>query len=235
MSFVLSLILLAIFAGCIGFLFPEGMWGNAVRLVNVILAALVATNFFEPLAGKLDAWQPSYSYCWDFLALWGLFGVTVVVLRTVTDRISRVKVRFLKIIDQIGSAFFAALIGWVLVGFTLITLHTAPLGKTFFFGAFQSSEAMFFGMAAPDREWLGFMEHMSRGPLCHSATAEQSQAEAFVFCPRTTNFIANYDIRRQAVEDHVKLTGTIRLGEVEKPVAPAAPPPPAVPPQPNYN
>ena len=46
----LTLILILIFLACLGFLYPEGMWSNAVRLINVILASLLAIDYFEPLA-----------------------------------------------------------------------------------------------------------------------------------------------------------------------------------------
>ena len=109
-----------------------GMWSNAIRLINVVTAALLATNFFEPagpLAGRHG--RRRYTYLWDFLALWGLFALFMLILRTVTDQVSRVKVRFLNVADQIGSTVFALWIGWVLVCFTMMTLHTAPLGPQF--------------------------------------------------------------------------------------------------------
>ena len=54
MSALLTLILVLIFLACLGFLYPEGMWSNAIRLINVILAALLAINYFEPLARQLE-------------------------------------------------------------------------------------------------------------------------------------------------------------------------------------
>ena len=59
--------------------YAEGMWSNAVRLINIVTAGLVAMNFFEPLARWLTDWQPSYTYLWDFLSLWGLFVVFMLV------------------------------------------------------------------------------------------------------------------------------------------------------------
>ena len=70
------------------------MWSNALRFMVVVAAALLATNYFEPVADQLDAWQPTYTYCWDFLSLWGLFAIFVVLFRAVTDQLSKVKVRF---------------------------------------------------------------------------------------------------------------------------------------------
>ena len=65
----------------------------------------------------------------------------MVVLQTPAKQASQVKVRFLKIVDQVGGLAFSALIGWVLVCFTLMTLHTAPLARNFLFGSFQPREA----------------------------------------------------------------------------------------------
>ena len=150
MSFIFTLLLLVVLAACVGVLYPEGLWSNAVRLINVVTAALVATNFFEPVARWLDGMADSFTYFWDFVALWGLFCAAMVVMRVATDLISRVKVRFLKIVDRVGSAVFALAVGWVMVCFVTMTLHTAPLAKEFLWGGFDPSQKMFLGLA-PDR------------------------------------------------------------------------------------
>ena len=131
-------------------LLPRGCGATSVRLINVITAALLAVNFFEPLARTLDGWQPSYTYLWDFLSLWGLFGVFLLVFREITDRVSHVNVRFLKLADRIGSVVLSLWIGYVMVCFTMMTLHTAPLGRNFLFEGFstQTDARMFFGIAA---------------------------------------------------------------------------------------
>ncbi len=217
MSFLLTLILILIFLACLGFLYPEGMWSNAIRLINVILAALLAIDYFEPLARQLEEWQPSYTYCWDFLAMWVVFAAAFVALRAATDQLSRVKVRFLKIADQIGSGAFAAVIGWALVAFTLTTLHTAPLAENFFFGAFRAGEPMFLA-TAPDLQFLNFAQSESRGALC--CTNEN------VFSPRN-DFVSNYAERRRGLEKHVAADGSVRLLETQRPAIPgreAAPP-----------
>ena len=60
---------------CVAMCYAEGMWSNAIRLINVVTAGLLAVNFFEPLARWLDGMQPSYTYLWDYLSLWALFAV----------------------------------------------------------------------------------------------------------------------------------------------------------------
>ena len=209
MSFLLSILLLVILFACMATLYTDGMWSNAIRLINVVTAAVLATNFFEPVARWLDDWQPSYTYVWDFLALWGLFALFMVVFTLVTDRVSQVRVRFLKVADRIGSALFALVIGWVMICFTMMTLHTAPLAKTFLFGGFKYQERMFAGLA-PDRQWLGFVQRESRGPLCKSATPAERDQQKYVFDPHA-KFMTNYAARRAQLESNIATSDTIRI------------------------
>lgn len=213
---MLTLLLLIVFAVCFGFLFTEGTWSNAVRLVSVLAAALLATNFFEWAAGVLEDWGPTFTYHWDFLALWGLFALFMAILRGTTDHISRVKVRFRKVTDQIGSPLLAACIGWTMVCFTAMTLHTAPLARNFMRGSFQPEQRMFLGLA-PDRKWLAFVQTMSLGTFSCTATAEDVRKEPAweedqvrTFDPRG-EFMPKYATRRANLETHVNNTGTTRI------------------------
>jgi uncharacterized membrane protein required for colicin V production len=205
---LLNLLLLVIFAACVGFGYRNGLWSNAIRLVNVITAALLATNFFEPVADWLQGLAGSYQYFMDLVALWGLFVVFLGGMSLLTDFASRVKVRFATVVDRVGAAFFSAWVGWVMIGFTLATLHTAPLPREFLFHNFQAEQRMFFGLA-PDRQWLAFVQKMSRGPLCRSATADQWRREATVFDP-AGEFMIKYATRRTVLEEHAAKTGTVR-------------------------
>ena len=203
MSFIFTLLLLLIFAACLGFLYPEGMWSNAVRLVNVIFSALLATNFYEPVARlaeeKIDS---SLTFFYDYLALWGIFAVSMVVLRAATGAISQVKVRFIKIADQIGSGVFAALIGWVIVSFATMTLHTAPLARTFLQGGFDpDSSSKFLGMN-PDVQWLSFFYGLSNGAYATDP--------ANPFDPRGA-FVDKYAKRREKVEQYREKRNAFRV------------------------
>jgi hypothetical protein len=132
----------------------------------------------------------SATYFWDFVSLWVLFGVSMILTRIATDSISRVKVRFLKAADRAGSAIVAALIGWVMVCFVLATLHTAPLAPKFLFGGFDPSRRML--MVGPDRQWLGFVQHASKGPFARS--------EKVVF-DENNQFMIKYNNRRGSLEN----------------------------------
>ena len=210
MSAILPLLMILILAACIGVLFPEGLWSNAIRLVNVVTAALVAMNFWEPMARWLEGLNDffaSITYFLDFLCLWALFAVTVLVMRIATGMVSHVKVRFLKVVDRSGSALFAFCVGWVMVCFTMTTLHTAPLSPKFLWGGFDPSQKMVFGLG-PDRQWLGFVQYASKGPLARS--------EPVVFDP-DNKFMETYNNRRGALDKYVEEKKTRRVGAGEAP------------------
>ncbi|MCC6124432.1 MAG: CvpA family protein [Pirellulales bacterium] len=206
---VITIILCVILLACVASLFNDGLWSNAVRLINVIFAALLSMNFFEPLAGALDKWNTTYTFVWDFLALWSLFVVFSIVLKLLTDKISQVKVKFLKIVDQIGGLVFSVWIGWVMICFTLTTLHTAPLSRDFAGFAVDKDQKMF--LVGPDRLWLAFTQKQSLGVYGHSPANEP---EKYVFDPQS-QFMLNYHYRRAKLESKNKKNDSIRIGKNE--------------------
>ena len=199
MSVILPLLMFVILFACVAMCYAEGMWSNAIRLINVVTAGLLAVNFYEPLARWLDSMQPSYTYLWDYLCLWALFAVSMVIFRELTSFISQVKVRFLKLADRIGSAVLSLWIGWVMVCFTMMTLHTAPLPRNFMFDGFQPEQRMLMGLA-PDRVWLGFVQKESMGAFCRS--------DERVFDP-TADFMPKYATRRTQLQEQVGKTESL--------------------------
>ena len=206
----ISIILGVIMLACVASLFNDGLWSNAVRLINVIFAALLAMNYFEPLATALDNWNSTYTFMWDFLSLWGLFVVFSIVLKVLTDQLSKVKVKFLKIVDQIGGLVISLWIGWVMVCFTLTTLHTAPLSHDFAGFSVDKDEKMF--LVGPDRLWLAFTQKESMGVYGHSPANEP---EKYVFDSHA-QFMPMYHFRRVKLEAKNKKNDSIRLANNEQ-------------------
>ena len=102
---MLELILVAIFLLCVGFIFNEGLWGACILLFNVLLAATLAVNFFEPMANWLESMAPSYTFLCDIVAIWVCFAAAFVVLRLITGVLSRHRVRFKRPVDLAGGVF----------------------------------------------------------------------------------------------------------------------------------
>jgi uncharacterized membrane protein required for colicin V production len=195
----INLLLLIVFGAVVATGAKAGIWTNVIRLFNVITAALLAVNYFEPVADWLDSLDKSFTYLTDFLALWGVFAVGAGVLRALTDAISKIKVKFKKQIDNGVGAFFACWTGWVMVMFTAMSLHVAPVARDFLDSKQEPKSSMFLGFFAPDRQWLGFVRKESLGALARSVAHKEggklSAAAPNEFDPRG-EFIFKYGQRR---------------------------------------
>ncbi len=205
MSIIFPALLFVIFVAVAISLYTEGLWGNVLRLINVVTAALLATNFYEPLANWVEGMSDmmaTFKYLTDFICLWLLFGIAMLLLRGLTDYASKVKVRFHTIVERVGSGILSCCVAAIMVSFITMTMHTAPLADEFLWEGFQSDKAMIMGLA-PDRKWLGFSRTVSRGAF--------SRSPAKPLDPR--HFRGQYKLRRIEIESHVKSTGKIRTGK----------------------
>ena len=175
MIFLFLFLILAITAAAIWF---QGLWGAAVTLINLVIAMLLATNFFEPLADMIESvGGGSFTYLLDFLVLWILFALFFGILRGITDMLSKTRVKFDMPVEMVGRTLFALWCGWLMVCFTTFSLHMAPLGAERPMGAFATPTSGSFLGLAPDRLWLAFMQSRSRGALARGNFSGQSHPE----------------------------------------------------------
>ncbi len=190
-----------------------GFWSCLLTFINILLAAMIASNWFEPLADALDGGSSTYTYLLDFSALWLLFFGTVTVLRIATDSLSRMKVEFHPAMDMGMRTVLALSSAWVFACFLQFSLHVAPLPTT----AFQETPTTVNFVGQPDRLWLGFLQSRSQGALAASLTeplsAEYSSSDLHpddqklnsrVFDSRG-NFIYKYSNRRQTLAEQSSL------------------------------
>ena len=108
-----TIVMFVAFFICIALMWNEGLWSNAITLINIVFAAMLAVNYFELLATWLDGQAPTYSYIWDFIALWAIFVASFAILRAITDNLSKYRVRFKMPVEHAGRVFFAAWAAWV--------------------------------------------------------------------------------------------------------------------------
>ena len=150
----------------------------------------------------LDSRLPSFTYVVDFLSIWGLFAISMLVFRTFTDQISKHSVRFKMPVEQAGRVVFAAAAAASFICFLTAAMHTAPLARTAFRGSFQSKNASrdFFGQVAPDQMLLGFMSGRSTGSLSGNNAFDADK-----------KFIIKYAARRHSLEKYNDKEGTVRV------------------------
>lgn len=114
----------------------EGLWHNLVLLCNIALSAIIAFGFYQPLTVMADeATDGEYTYVLDLLVFWGLFAITITLLKTLGTTLSKVKVKFLHPLEQYGGPAVGMLCGLALAAVAAMSIHMASLPKDTMGGA----------------------------------------------------------------------------------------------------
>ena len=239
---MIDILCLAVFGATVYFVSNEGACGAVHTFLCVLLSALIATNFFEQFTAILEGLAPQYRHFMDVIALVGLFIGCVFALRLGSEYLVQVYISLPSTVDIAGKWLFGAATGYLTMAFLLMALHTAPLSREFL--GFKPERANFFGMA-PDRQWLGFMQHVTEKPyrriLFQDRDTKQLVAHAFdgryerlgdkvAPYPNTVwpSFPIRYAMRRERLEGN-QAVGANRPAPKPQPVAPG----PAAAPNPN--
>jgi hypothetical protein len=164
MEYLFGLLVLLVFGAVTWCVASEGAWGAGLMFLCVLFAGLLAMNFFEPVAAFLDdnggEYVRNYS---DLAALVGLFALFTFAGRTIAEYLSPTDLELDGRIYQIARWVFAASTGYTTTAILLTALHTAPLPREFI--GFTPEGKNLFDMRAPDREWLGLVQHVSENVL----------------------------------------------------------------------
>ncbi len=185
---MITFILLGVFVAVAFATWREGPWSGFIMLLNILLAATLATAWYGTVVRWAEPKFQSYTYMLDFVAIQGLFCLILLVLRETTDRQSKSRVRFRKPVELVAGPLIAFVTAWIMTCFTAATLHTAFVPRNFV----QASPdtRLFFGLA-PDRWWLSWM----RGVTAYGPFGSEKQA----FDP-DKDFIERYATRRKLLE-----------------------------------
>lgn len=177
-------IYLAVLFASVAMMVREGLWSNTLTLINIIVSGLAAFGFYSPLAIMLDEQTDGqFTYLLDFLCLWVIFIVMMLICRLLTGAASRTRMRFKNPIDPVGGPLVGVIAAWVLAGFITATLHTSPMPRDAFSGKLvhsQSEVATKSGLMAPDLGWLRFVQRVSAVKSLGSSGTDQFSAAAFV-------------------------------------------------------
>lgn len=160
---MIDVLLLLIVAGVAWCVASDGAWGAGLTFLSVLFGGLLAMNFFEPLATVLTNSMEGMGMYWDFISLVGLFGVFTTLLRFGGEQISPIQIELDGPVYQGTRWTFSLLTGYVTMAILLTALHTAPLPREFL--SFKPERDNFFNVLAPDRQWLGFTQHVSEKVL----------------------------------------------------------------------
>ena len=131
MSAVVDLIVLGLVAGMTYALMSEGLWGAALMFFNALFAALIAFNFYEPVAQLIvdNVGSETVSSFADSVSLMILFIVALVLLRLTTESIAPSMVRFPMPLYHLGRVAFSLGGACLTMAFVLLLFHAAPIHK----------------------------------------------------------------------------------------------------------
>lgn len=202
-------LLLLVLGGVAYCVASEGAWGAGLVFLCVLFSALLSMNYFEPFARMLEGMVPA-GFAWkcrvDFIALVGLFTALVFGLRLLTEQMAPVYMYVDGTLHELGRWAFGIATGYLVMAFFLTAVHTAPLPRavtatsvTEFLG-FQAEKGNFFGMA-PDRQWLGFTQFVSKNGLKRSTrhTFDGPYYRVGEFEGRWPSFPIRYANRREQI------------------------------------
>lgn len=174
----------AVWFAALAMMVREGLWNNTISLVNILISGLIAFSFYSPLAIYLDEMlDGEYTYLLDFVTIWGLFVIAMLVCRFATGLASGTRLRFKNPIDPIGGPLVAVLASWALAAFVMATLHTSPMPKDAFGGGLLHSDddvASATAFMNPDLGWLRFVERVTKPDAFGHASGGAFSAKAFV-------------------------------------------------------
>jgi uncharacterized membrane protein required for colicin V production len=189
---------IVVFAG-LAMTVREGLWSNAITLVNIILSGLVAFGFYSPIVKYVDeeVTNGQHTYWLDFCVMWALFWVAMVLCRVAAGFASKTSLRFKYPIDPVGGPLVGLMAAWVLASFTLATLHVSPMPKNAFSGKLVYSDAASQPfMTAPDAWWLRLVERVSPPAALGSGSTIRFSAN---------DFVKIYQLRREKFDKADKL------------------------------
>ncbi len=144
---LLTLLLAFVFFAGIAMTVNEGLWSNTITVFIILIAALIAIPWGY-IAGVaiIDAVQPSAENAWafTFAAVWGVFALSAIIMRTIADQSSRVRVRFIPQLDKIGGILIGLVVATMYTSFVAATLWYWPISA----GVWKIAEASDFQKTA---------------------------------------------------------------------------------------
>jgi len=159
----------------------EGLFTAFTMCCNVLIAGLVAFNYWEPLADLLDSpFSSSFLHGYeDVLCLLALFCVTLAGLRTVTNVLANVELSLPPALHRGGGVVFGMLTGYLVAGFLLCAFQTMPWHENFMlFDPSYDSASSLRRVLPPDRVWLALMFRAGAFPFANEADVNARDQES---------------------------------------------------------
>jgi uncharacterized membrane protein required for colicin V production len=177
-----------------------GAFSALITLILASLSAVIAFNYFEPLANAMFDWtdQKRHPMYMNAASLMLLFVVVQLALRFVFDLLVSNDVGFAMWPNRIGGGALGVLVGMVQVGVFMIALQMLPVSQSVFtYVPYKDDLTQKAGLLPfkPDRFVLGMVESFSKGGLGvgHPWSAEHDDFLKAQFARRNQGWDAQVD------------------------------------------
>jgi hypothetical protein len=129
MLYLAILICAVLFAG-VAMTVAEGLWNNAINLICIVLGGLFGMFIGVPvgtmIAEQADAGTENLWY-FVFAGVWGVFALSVLIMRVLVEKASRVKMRFLGPVDKFGGPLVGIMVAIMFASFAAFTIDRIPM------------------------------------------------------------------------------------------------------------
>lgn len=159
---MLILTLILVFLVIIGSTCWFGLWNNIITLCNFLIAAVAAYGLLGLVGQLFELVDPSIRKYGDLLGVWGVFVLATVVLRTVTDSLSSVRLRFHPALELVGRILVC---GTLAVCFTLFAVSTIQFVESASAGQSNSLVDQYRSLGLFG--WNSLADYWARGPFAY--------------------------------------------------------------------
>ena len=203
---IVDLCVLALVAGVTYALMSEGLWGSALMFFNVLFAALIAFNFYEPLAQLLVDNVEAVANFADSICMMVLFVVSLLLLRLATESLSPSMVRFPTPLYHLGRVIFGVGGAVIAVAMLLLGYQASPVQKKML-GVWDYKHKVFnqenFGRF--DRDFLAFFQYTTGYTFARNGAGETDPGREFparpiLFDPRAEWLLVHQQARPYGTE-----------------------------------
>jgi hypothetical protein len=127
---LLAYLVCFVFFAAVAMTINEGLWNNAILLLAVVLGGLFGIFVGVPV-GNMIAEQAGAKteqlWYFVFAGVWGVFSLSVLVIRLILDRTSRVRMKFIPLVDKIGGPIIGLIAAIMFTSFVTYTLDRIPI------------------------------------------------------------------------------------------------------------
>ena len=167
---MVSLVMLAILAGCAVGLYLKGTLAQGIAMIfNALVAGFVAFGFFEIASKYLINYSPGLAPWAPMICFLLLLVLAFAILQAVQMQINKEKIDLGTMPERIGRPVAGVVLGYVVTGYVLVAAAMAPLPSQYPYPRFEArnpnASSPKKAMLSPDGFVTGLFGTVSKGSL----------------------------------------------------------------------